>query len=97
MNKETFYKAMVKRFGCVPALTDYSASTKNDIPLDEALDLVPDEDDELRARLAQGGNYAGWIEGYKKGLIDGVQALTLRTKEKMDEIAVQLIEDLMED
>lgn len=97
MNKEKFYEAMVKRFGCVPALTDYSSSARNDIALDEALDLIPDEDDELKARLASGGNYAGWIEGYKKGFIDGVQALGLRTKEKIDEIVVQLIEELMED
>lgn len=97
MNKEAFYKAMVKRFGCIPALTNYSSSAKYDIPLDEALDLVPDDDDELRARLAQGGNYAGWIEGYKKGFIDGVQALNLRLKEKMDELVVQLIGEFMED
>lgn len=74
MNKETFYKAMVKRFGCVPTLTDYSSSAKHDIPLDEALDLTPnDEDDELEARPTQEGNYASWIEGYKKGFSDGVQ------------------------
>lgn len=44
MNKEKFYKAMVKRFGCVPALTDYSSSLRNDISLDEALSLIPDDD-----------------------------------------------------
>lgn len=45
MNKEKFYKAMVKRFGCIPTLTDYSSSAKNDISLDEALSLIPDDDD----------------------------------------------------
>ena len=44
MDKEKFYKAMVKRFGCVPVLTDYSSSAKNDISLNEALNLIPDDD-----------------------------------------------------
>lgn len=44
MDKEKFYNAMVKRFGCSPALTDYSSSAKNDISLAKALDLIPDDD-----------------------------------------------------
>lgn len=51
MNKEKFYTAMVKRFSGIPALTDYSSSAKNDIYLDEALNLFPDEDNELIKEL----------------------------------------------
>ncbi len=44
MDREKFYKAMVKRFGSVPVLTDYSSSAKNDIYLDDALNLISDDD-----------------------------------------------------
>ena len=36
---------------------------------------------------------ASWIEGYKAGYKDGIKALQLQTKEKIDEITTKLIEE----
>lgn len=52
IERDSFYKTMIKRFGCIPALTDYSESAKNDINLYDALNLIPAADVAPRA---------GWI------------------------------------
>lgn len=44
IEREEFYKTMIKRFGCVPSITDHSSTLRNDIHLNEALDLVPTAD-----------------------------------------------------
>ena len=40
IDADDFQKTMIKRFGCVPCLTDYSEASRNDIPIDDALDLT---------------------------------------------------------
>lgn len=44
IDADDFRKTMIKRFGCVPCLTDYSEASRNDIPIDDALDLVTTAD-----------------------------------------------------
>ena len=41
---DNFRKTMIKRFGCVPCLTDYSDTARYDIPIDDALELEPTAD-----------------------------------------------------
>ena len=44
IDADNFRKTMTKRFGCIPCLTDYSEASRNDIPIDDALNLVPTAD-----------------------------------------------------
>lgn len=44
IDAELFRKTIIKRFGCVPSLTDYSSNSINDIHLDDALNLIPTAD-----------------------------------------------------
>ncbi len=44
IDADNFRKTMIKRFGCIPCLTDYSEASRNDIPIDDALDLAPTSD-----------------------------------------------------
>ena len=41
INADNFRKTMIKRFGCIPCLTDYSDTSRYDIPIDDALKLEP--------------------------------------------------------
>ena len=41
IDADNFRKTMIKRFGCVPCLTDYSEASRYDIPIDDALNLAP--------------------------------------------------------
>ena len=105
MDKEKFYKAMVKRFGCVPALTDYSASAKNDIPLNEAFNLIPNDDVVLSRE-----EYENEIKNAQKRAVkEALERLknkfehcvgdvysANRIDEKIDEIAKEMGVDLCE-
>lgn len=44
IDADNFRKTMIKRFGCIPCLTDYSEASRYDIPIDDALNLVPTAD-----------------------------------------------------
>lgn len=44
IDADNFRKTMIKRFGCIPCLTDYSEASRYDIPLDDALNLAPTAD-----------------------------------------------------
>ena len=41
IDADNFRKIMIKRFGCIPCLTDYSEASRYDIPIDDALNLAP--------------------------------------------------------
>ena len=51
IDADNFRKTMIKRFGCIPCLTDYSEFSKNDIPIDDALNLVHTADVAPRAEF----------------------------------------------
>lgn len=51
IDADNFRKAMIKRFGCIPCLTDYSEASKYDIPIDDALNLEPTADVVPRAEV----------------------------------------------
>ena len=53
IDADNFRKNMIKRFGCIPCLTDYSEASRNDIPIDDALNLAPTADVAPRAELAR--------------------------------------------
>ena len=44
IDADNFRKTMIKRFGCIPCLTDYSEASRNDIPIYDALGLSPTAD-----------------------------------------------------
>ena len=44
IDADNFRKIMIKRFGCIPCLTDYSETSRYDIPIDDALNLAPSAD-----------------------------------------------------
>lgn len=44
IDADKFRKTLIKRFGCVPSLTDYSTMLSNDIHIDDAINLVPTAD-----------------------------------------------------
>ena len=44
IDADNFRKTMIKRFGGVPCLTDYSTNPINDIHIDDALNLAPTAD-----------------------------------------------------
>lgn len=44
IDADNFRKTMIKRFGCIPCLTDYSEASRYDIPIDDALNLAPTAD-----------------------------------------------------
>lgn len=52
IDADNFRKTMIKRFGCVPCLTDYSEASRHDIPIDDALNLAPTADVAPRAEVA---------------------------------------------
>lgn len=51
IDADNFRKAMIKRFGCIPCVTDYSEASKYDIPIDDALNLEPTIDVVPRAEV----------------------------------------------
>ena len=51
IDADDFCKTMIKRFGCVPCLTDYSDTSRYDIPIDDALKLEPTADVVPRAEI----------------------------------------------
>lgn len=51
IDADNFRKTMIKRFGCIPCLTDYSEASRYDIPLDDALNLAPTADVVPRAEV----------------------------------------------
>ena len=53
IDADNFRKTMIKRFGCIPCLTDYSEFSRNDIPIDDALNLVHTADVAPRAEVAR--------------------------------------------
>ena len=44
IDADKFRKTLIKRFGCVPSLTDYSTMLSNDVHIDDAINLVPTAD-----------------------------------------------------
>ena len=44
IDADNFRKTMIKRFGCIPCLTDYSEASRYDMPIDDALKLAPTAD-----------------------------------------------------
>lgn len=44
IDADNFRKTMIKRFGCIPCLTDYSEASRYDMPIDDALNLAPTAD-----------------------------------------------------
>ena len=44
IDADNFRQTLIKCFGCIPCLTDYSEASINDIPIDDALGLAPTAD-----------------------------------------------------
>lgn len=80
---DNFRKTMVKRFGCIPCLTDYSEASRYDIPLDDALNLAPTADVIPKEFLTQKED-----EAYARGY---AEAKTEVTREIFEEIEKHLV------
>lgn len=68
IDADNFRKNMIKRFGCIPCLTDYSEASRNDIPIDDALNLATTADVAPRAELAR--EIFEEIEEHLRGIFD---------------------------
>lgn len=82
INRDDFFKAMCKRFGCVPNLTNHSTSLRDDIHLDEALNMIPPANVVDRAMvkaleedLERTGNELANVEAERDALLEELQRL----------------------
>ena len=82
---DNFRKTMIKRFGCIPCLTDYSEASRYDIPLIDALNLAPTADVVPKSEVIRALNEVELLiiitkEMYKQQMEDAPNELSKQSK-----------------
>lgn len=89
IDADNFRKTMIKRFGCVPCLTDYSDTARYDIPIDDALELETTADVVQRSEVAR-------LEDHNKQLRYDVKKIRTEARKEFAERLHKVIDSFRE-